>query len=188
MIPAGVQQGHKFRPALTVNQWFSDDLEALIVSPHRRSGMDGDRLADSLFTRWLSSCAIDYALLISAILFFALGWPGGHDPLAAVTLIVLVQLLYQPLGELLGGTLGQRLAGIRLIAPGEASTTSIATVIRRHGERMGIVWGVLAAHLYWRKHLGAPMIGSSATESWEWADRRRVLPSGRANLLPRNID
>ncbi|MGE5517952.1 MAG: hypothetical protein ACM31D_19285 [Bacteroidota bacterium] len=134
----------------------------------------GDRHR-SLLLRWLLACAIDYTLLIGATLFLALGWPGGHEPLRAVILICLVHMLYQPLGEVLGGTLGQRMAGIRLNAPGAISTTSIATVIRRHGERMGIVWGVLAAYLYWRKRLHAPAPSSTTAErlptDWEWTDR-----------------
>lgn len=126
----------------------------------------------TIFIRWLFACVIDYALLIAAVLFFALGWPSGQGPLQAVILISLAYLLYQPLGEVLGGTLGQRLAGIRLVAPGTVSITSIATVIRRHGERIGIFWGILAAILYWRERLSA-----SAPErfriDWHWAERRR---------------
>lgn len=126
-----------------------------------------------LFVRWLASCVIDYGLLAAATLFFALGWPGGSEPLRTVVLIALVQLLYQPLGELLGGTVGQRLTGIRLIAPSTISTVSIATIIRRHGERMGVLWGLLAAYLYWRKRLGPQETRTAATSpgGWEWTAR-----------------
>lgn len=127
-----------------------------------------------LFLRWLASCAIDYGLLIAAILFFALHWPGGGAPLGTVALNVLAQLLYQPLGELLGGTIGQRLAGIRLIAPGVVAPVSITTIIRRHAERIGVFWGLFFACRYWWERLrpqAAPIARADRMGQWEWGQR-----------------
>ncbi|MGC2857824.1 RDD family protein [Novispirillum sp. DQ9] len=101
----------------------------------------------ALFGRWLLACGIDYGGL-GGILVLMLA--AGVQPLVYLMLLFLVGLFAQPLLELTGGTPGQRLAGIRLVAPGSGRTPAARLIILRHGYRMGGLWGVAEALALWR--------------------------------------
>ncbi|NFV80629.1 hypothetical protein [Magnetospirillum aberrantis] len=114
----------------------------------------------TLFLRWLLACGIDYLLLAAAVVILVLGWPGVREPLSTIAMIFAVGLFSQPLGEILGGTVGQRLAGIRLVW---TSGDPLRGAVLRHGYRLGMLWAVVDAIRYWYLH--RPL-------GWEWHPRR----------------
>lgn len=128
---------------------------------------------ERLFLRWLVAVAVDEALIFGWLFLHPLGIPGLG------TLIVVMMfgmlLFYQPVGERLGGTVGQRLAGIRLIEPGYPSDPpSVAEVGYRHVQRIAFFWGILSALLYWMEAaLQTPEERVRMAQGADWPRPRR---------------
>lgn len=128
---------------------------------------------ERLFMLWLFAVAVDETIIFGWLLLHPLGIPG------AGTLIVIMMfgmhMFYQPVGEWLGGTVGQRLAGIRLIEPGYPNDPpSFAEVGYRHVQRVAFFWGILSALLYWiEAALQSPEERARMAQGADWPNPRR---------------
>lgn len=136
-----------------------DDLPPVVrprIAPQSLGG-------GQLMARWVMAVFWDYALLVG-IFIAGVWWVRGQSVAAAdrmelafsaMGVYFVIYLLYQPLGEgLFGGTLGQKINGIRLVAPGTGTAPDSGVVARRHMCRIGVFWAVLAVLFYWLEWAG----------------------------------
>lgn len=141
-------------PSVRADDDADDDLPPVArprVAPQSLSG-------GQLMARWIMAVFWDYALL-AGIFVAGVWWVRGQSVAAAdrmelafssMGVYFVIYLLYQPLGEgLFGGTLGQKINGIRLVEPGTGATPDSSVVARRHMCRIGVFWAALAVLFYW---------------------------------------
>lgn len=167
---SGDEAGSEAPPILEVEPDGEPDDEPAprwpVVPPQ---AADGERL----LVRWLFALAVDEALIFGWLFLHPLGIPGIGVPIVLMMFGML--LFYQPVGERLGGTVGQRLARIRLIEPGYPDDPpSVAEVGYRHVQRIAFFWGVLSALLYWMEAaLQSPEERTRAAQGADWPKPRR---------------
>lgn len=124
-----------------------DDFLLPFVPPQTLAG-------SQLALRWGMAVLFDYAVLVG---IFIVGISvakdagvGMNGALSALGWYFAIVVLYQPIGERFGGTLGQRINKIRIIEPGRPEHSPDTSVVAwRAILRIGFFWGVLSSLFYW---------------------------------------
>jgi transposase-like protein len=125
-----------------------DEVSALPVVPPQT--LPGSQLA----LRWGLAVLFDYAVLVG---LFIVGISVAKDAgvgmdgaLSALSWYFAIVVLYQPIGERFGGTLGQRINKIQIIEPGRPEHSPDTSVVAwRAMLRIGFFWGFLSSLFYW---------------------------------------